>query len=181
MKILERLINRLNFGIFFPYWVLVQIENRLIDITVFGLSKYVRTPQQIERAKKNLEDSRWFVNDLQLYNVYGLLDFFCGFSIAIMFMVVTFDNIIERKLCALLFELNIDEPAKAVLFAMGGIISYLPMYYFHHRNDKREKYFDEFDKEPSKRKWIWSAISYTLYLSAWGVAFGIRHILDVLF
>ena len=173
MKDIERLFNRLNFGLFFPVWYIDCILRTYFAQVGIWIAKRSLSEEIFEKRNKNWEKSQNFMNDMQLYCNYNIIDVFVGFSVMAMMLVLwdVFQDVVEHNLLNMFSKRFIG----IILFVTIFIVAYVPVYYFFHRHDKREKYFIEFDKEPMNQKWKWSAISIAVYVGIWAFVIILHH------
>lgn len=180
MKKLEYLFNRLDFGIYMPVRYSGRLISRFID-TCFEIFVYKYfSPEKRELARIEEEKAQGFLKDWCLFLDYNLIDCIVCFSIAIQFLVITAESPFSRRFDDLLYSLHINADVFAILLIAAGLLGYLPVYYFFHRNDKREIYFEEFIKEPDKEKWKWSGIVLIVYIASWAIAFALRYALSAI-
>ena len=177
MKRIEILMNRLNFGVYYPLQCIDNLFQQVLDKMTFAIAKRIKTPQEMIKYKEEKDKANIFVTNFSAFCNYNLIDLFVGFSIAIMFLVITTVPAISDPFDEFLLAINIREPAFLFLGIIGGIISYLPLLYFFLLDDKRKKYFAEFNKEPNREKKKWSAITLIVYIAAWAITIGIRLLL----
>lgn len=171
MKKFEVLINKFEFGIFFPIWYCDCLINRCIEKIYYStIFKRLSNKRQKE-VKEELENADGFIHDLQLLYNYKLLDFICGCSPAILFVEVTIPF-------ANLFSFVRPLDPIIILFIIGFGSAYIIIDYFFYKDNKRINYFAEFEKEPINTIWKWSVVSWSLLIIAWILAFRIRHWLD---
>ena len=173
MQNCELLINRLCFGIFFPLWYIVNCFNIVIDKLFFSIYQKIFSKEKIEKIKREYAQSQGFITDIQLFCNYNLIDIIYGFSVMFMILLLydTFDIYIDKYFLPFLSKDNIV----IMVFVFIFIVGYVPVYYFFHRHDKREKYFVEFDKEPMRKKWKWAALSWGLFIGSWVLVILIHH------
>ncbi|MBQ6204697.1 MAG: hypothetical protein IJK46_11470 [Prevotella sp.] len=173
MKRIEILFNRLNFGLFFPIWYVDCIFRNFITQEGIRIAKKTLSKEKFEKRNKDWENSQNILTDMQLVSNYNFIDLFFGFSVMGIMLVLyfTFQSSIDGFLLPYLSWENIS----VLLFVSIFIVAYVPVYYFFHRHDKREKYFIEFDKEPMKEKWKWSAISAAVYVGIWAIVIAVHH------
>lgn len=174
MNKIDEIINRLNFGVFFPISIIDLHVKKFTDKIIYEIVNKTQTPQKTERIRKEKEKYKDFVKDIILFCNYNLIDCIVGFSIAAQFLVITAETPFSKQLDNMLYSCHINLPAFLFLLIASGIISYLPLYYFFHRNDKRVKYFEAFGKEPTSKKWIWSCISIIVYTASWAITISLR-------
>lgn len=177
MKRIEILMNRLNFGVYYPLLCIDNLFQQALDKMTFAIAKRIKTPQEIIKYKEEKDKANIFVTNFSAFCNYNLIDLFVGFSIVVMFLVITLTPTISDPFDEFLLAINIREPAFLFLGIIGGIISYLPLLYFFLLDDKRKKYFAEFNKEPNSEKKKWSAISLIVYIAAWAITIAIRILL----
>lgn len=177
MKRIEILMNRLNFGVYYPLQCIDNLLQKGCDKMLYVYINKYKTQQEISKILKEQKKSKSFVTNISSFCMYNLMDSLVGFSIAIMFLVITTVPAISDPFDEFLLAINIREPAFLFLGIIGGIISYLPLLYFFLLDDKRKKYFAEFNKEPNREKKKWSAISLVVYIAAWAITIGIRLLL----
>ena len=166
LKKIEKLINRLNFGLFFPIWYLNCKVKYYLSKLVSQVEIKFCSKDKYERIIRDRNHSQGFILDLQLFCNYNLIDTFVGFSIMFMPVIIADTFIVQ-------YFADISE--MKYVFIASCISAIFFVYYFFHRHDKREKYFVEFDKEPVKEKWKWSAISVALLFGSWALVIFLHH------
>lgn len=173
MKKIEIFINRLNFGFFFPLWWIDCRFNYFLFKYGLKLDNLIYSKKKVDKIKQEIENSQGFLTDLQFFCNYNLIDIIYGFSVMFMILLLydTFDIYIDKYFHPFLSKDNIV----IMVFVFIFIVGYVPVYYFFHRRDKREKYFVEFDKEPMRKKWKWAALSWGLFIGSWVSVILIHH------
>lgn len=180
MKKLEILINHLAFGIFYPLWHFDCLFNSWLNKKIQSTIDKAPSQERREKLKIENEKAQWFLRNWNLMIFYNVVDCIVCFSIAIQFLVITAESPFSRRFDDLLYSLHINADVFAILLIAAGLLGYLPVYYFFHRNDKREIYFEEFIKEPDREKWKWSGIVLIVYIASWAIAFALRYALSAI-